>query len=83
MFWLTLILGLRSVSSDSTIKFETNTDITLWQPAEELNGQAPSYEITNELSLPSTLAIDKYYIDVALVDPETNQPKILLALMAQ
>ncbi|HIF9349920.1 TPA: DUF4832 domain-containing protein [Photobacterium damselae] len=71
---------LRSVSSDSTIEFETNTDITLWQPAEELNSQAPSYEITNELSLPSTLAIGKYYIDVALVDPETNQPKILLGI---
>ncbi|HIF9357429.1 TPA: DUF4832 domain-containing protein [Photobacterium damselae] len=71
---------LRSISSDSTIEFETNTDITQWQPAEELNGQAPSYEITNELSLPSTLAIGKYYIDVALVDPETNQPKILLGI---
>ncbi|WP_205690547.1 hypothetical protein, partial [Poseidonibacter lekithochrous] len=61
-------------------EFETNTDITQWQPAEELNGQAPSYEITNELSLTSTLAIGEYYIDVALVYPKTNQPKILLGI---
>ncbi|WP_081313108.1 DUF4832 domain-containing protein [Photobacterium damselae] len=71
---------LRSSTSGKLIEFKTTTDITQWQPADNLLSQAPINSVDNIIKLPSNLPSDEYYIDVALVDPETKQPKIQLGI---
>ncbi|KJG24388.1 hypothetical protein UB37_04975 [Photobacterium iliopiscarium] len=42
--------------------------------------KAPIYNQNNSYKLPKDIVTGRYYIDVAMVKPNTHQPKLLLGI---
>ncbi|PSU74511.1 hypothetical protein CTM67_19260 [Photobacterium phosphoreum] len=57
-----------------------SNNITQWMPASSIISKAPLYNIRNVFTLPKNIIPGKYYIDVAMVKPHSNQPQILLGI---
>ncbi|PSU26850.1 DUF4832 domain-containing protein [Photobacterium phosphoreum] len=75
-----IVWRLRSINSKQKYYFYANNNITQWMPASSIISKAPLYNIRNVFTLPKNIIPGKYYIDVAMVKPHSNQPQILLGI---
>lgn len=75
-----VVWRLRSIDNKYNYYFDTNNIISEWQPASTLTGKAPIYHQNNNYTLPKNIVRGHYYLDVAMVKPNTHQPQILLGI---
>jgi len=65
-------LALRLKNENSSVVLVTDADIRRWLPGDSLYGGA--------VFVPADVAPGEYELDLALVDPQTRQPKVKLAI---
>lgn len=75
-----IVWRLRSMNNNNYYYFDTNNNISKWMPASSAINKAPIYNQNNSYKLPKDIVTGRYYIDVAMVKPNTHQPKLLLGI---
>lgn len=75
-----IVWRLRSKNNNDIYYFNTNNNITQWMPAATTTSQAPIYNQNNTFTLPKKISKGQYYVDIAMVKPNTHQPQVLLGI---
>lgn len=75
-----VVWRLRDRNDKIITYFETHNDIRHWLPADNKEDISPQYTQKNSFTLPDNITDDHYYLDVALVKPNTQQAAIKLGV---
>lgn len=75
-----VVWRLRDQDNNVVAYFETNNDIRNWLPANNQNETIPSYKLQNTFTLPNNINAGNYFLDVALVTPNTHNAVIKLGI---
>lgn len=75
-----VVWRLRDHNNNVIAHFETNNDIRRWLPASNLDDISPTYKLKNTFTLPNNITNGNYFLDVALVTPNTHKAVIKLGI---
>lgn len=75
-----VVWRLRDQENNIVTYFDTKNDIRRWIPANNHNETTPTYKLKNIFTLPKNIIAGNYFLDVALVTPNTHNGAIKLAI---